>query len=246
VRSILVLLVASLVVFPSLVLAAPDDETLRKETITWLKQKTTEKQADESLIKALTKPVEEVTKDGHNFTFMLGSEMTRNGKPVMVCGWMGELFPFTLSDSQARSVSLKATGVTFNANRRYGKPAAKPAATLSELKITNADSLDGGKPIKGTVKVAVVRPLKEFQNLRFRVDLKFPEFTQMKFFTPKAAIEDGANVAFTLSEINAPGAKSKPFQGPVAVFVNLVDGTEDDKAKLVVVSNTLGALLEVE
>ncbi|MFO0824637.1 MAG: hypothetical protein U0792_16225 [Gemmataceae bacterium] len=171
---------------------------------------------------------------------MLGSEMTRSGKPVMVCGWMGELFPFTLSDSQARSVSLKTTGIVLNANRRCSKPAAKAGACHAVEVEDLPDSLDGNKPIKGTVKVTVVRPLKEFQNLRLRVDLKFPEFTQMKFFTPKAAIEDGASVAFTFSEINAPGAKSKPFQGPVAVFVNLVDGSEDDKPKLVVVSNTTG------
>lgn len=223
-----------------------DDESLRKATVAWLKSKTTEKQDEDSLIKALSEPVEKITAAGHNFTFTLGSEMTRSGKPVMVCGWAGELFPFDLTEGQAKSLSLKTTGVTFNANRRYGKPAEKPVVILSELKITEADSLDGGKPIKGTVKVKVSAPLKDAENLRFRLDLKFPGFTRTKFFTIKTAPADGTTLAFTFSEINPPGGKYRPSRGPVGAFLNLVGGPEDDETKLVLFSNTLGALLDVE
>lgn len=238
---------------PALLLAVPimsvnaaDDESLRKAAITWLKEKTTEKQADESLIKALSKPIGDITKAGHNFTFLLGSEMTRSGKPVMVCGWDGELFPFTLTEGQAKKLDLKSTGIRFNANRRVGKPADQPIVFLSDFNIPDAASLDGGKPIKGTVVIRMFDNLKYADNLRFRLDLKFPEFTLTRYFTPKTVPEDRAVIELSFSEINSPGAKGKPDHGPVAVFLNMVEGPRYDEKKLRVLSNTLGVLIDVE
>ncbi|MBA4190358.1 MAG: hypothetical protein C0467_20415 [Planctomycetaceae bacterium] len=56
------LLLAVMLSIPVVSVSSADDESLRKASITLLKEKTTEKQADESLIKSLSKPTEEVTK----------------------------------------------------------------------------------------------------------------------------------------------------------------------------------------
>lgn len=225
--------------------ADAEAEALRKKALDWLKANNVEKRDNSQIVTKLEKPIDEFVKGRHNFTIILGPRLTKDNKPYMVCGWAGDFFPFALTDAQARAIGLKPLGLRANANRRYGKPAGAPAARLSDLKVPGANSLDGGHPIKGTVKLTMLHEVKP-DDLYLRLDLKFPESTDVRFIKARSLPAKSATVGFSFKAINPPGGKDKPARGPVAAFLNLVVMPDGDKSRITVLSNTLGILLDVE
>jgi hypothetical protein len=237
---------AVVIVLPS---TAADDVTLRDAAIGWLKANSTPKVIDDGIVKSLSKPIAEIAESGHNFTFLLGSEMTRTGKPAMVCGWNAELFPFYLTEGQAKALGMKPTELSIHNNRRAIKPAVKPAVFLSEFKVVDAASLDGGKPIKASVNVLSFHPFIG-ETMRYRLEVKFPgELTRTMLFAPKAPPKisvNGETVEMTFDPINPPGGKEKPYHGPVAVFLSVAGVKVLEPTKPLVYSNTVSALIDVE
>src|SRR5689334_7738473 len=111
------------------------DDALREKAVGWFK---TNSRLEEQSLAKMAGVVTGFVRDGHNFTFLLGSDLTKRGKPFMLCGWAGEFFPFELTAGQARSLGMKPNHLSANANRRYGQRAAAPVAELSDLKIPGA------------------------------------------------------------------------------------------------------------
>ena len=223
------------------------NEEQAAKVIDWIKVHNVEKKADSEIVTALAKPVYQFTGAGHNFAVVIGSGLTADQKPFLLCGWAGEFFPFELTAVQAANLRVGPTSLGANANRRYGKRLGKTTVELSDLNIRNATSIDGGKPIKGTVGIQRLRDFKDSTNLHLRLDLKFAGFIDMRLEEVPAIPDTEGTLRFAFTPINPPGDNDKPSRGVVAAFVNLVEkAPDDDKTKLIMLSNTVGMMLEID
>jgi len=91
---------------------------------------------------------------GVGCSFLLGSELTRSGKPAMVYCFRGELFTFELTADQAQRLRLEpgllVTSRGLNRHDHDSRP--EPLVRLSRVEVANGEALDRQSPVKAMLE----------------------------------------------------------------------------------------------
>jgi hypothetical protein len=166
-------------------------------------------------------------KGGSGFTLALGGGLTKSKGPVLLAGYGGELFQFPLSSDAAQALKLGPRDVHVTTFAEpAGKP-AKPALTLSDLKIS-ADS----PKLTGTVTyqrgAGIAGPLA--------LRLSYPSGAALRVRRQPAEVTTASgSLGISLPPLTADDPK---LSGPVVVFVEVCSGEA-------AVSNPVAALVAV-
>lgn len=227
-----------------------ESEKLQEKALEWLKTNNAEKSAESELATGMVEPLKKITEGGHNFSILMGSSLTADGKPYMLSGWLGEFFPFALSERQAASINMTETRFRYFAIKRSGRRFADPILKLSDLKIADADAIDGGRPIKGTVKIGSTGFYIGATFVYMRIEMQ----GSTRLISRNCKLDnfkyDGFSektVEFEFDPINEAGDTEKPVQGALPTFFSVIElSTDLDREKTALFSNTLGQIIEVD
>jgi hypothetical protein len=194
------------------------------------------------MVPGVTEDIDRILGEGSHFILLVPADLSKTGKAYYGLSWAGQFHAFTLTPDQARRFGLKPGGVQIGTGaRRSDVRRAQPLAQLDRLQIDNAARLPGDKAITGTVVCHLSEDLPSDLVLRFAYKLKGSTVFVTK---PVRELPPDGVLKFSIDGVNKD-QKDLHF-GPMPVFVDLCleNGGGFDR-RLTVVSNTLGALLDV-
>lgn len=98
---------------------------------------------------------------GVGCTFLVGRELTKRAKPMLVACHCGELFAFDLTIPQAEQVRVKNDMLvcSLGATQQNHSPKPEPLICLEAVEVDRAERLDPNEPITGTLQYRTIRPL---------------------------------------------------------------------------------------
>ncbi len=112
--------------------------------------------------------------DKVGFVARYGSREMKSGKPTLLVGWNGDVFPLELTPEQGKQLGIQdnelgMAGISAGNGSDLGP--GPQLGELSGLKIDGADGLDSDAPVKGTVGFHRLRPdaADEYYALRLTV-----------------------------------------------------------------------------
>ena len=91
---------------------------------------------------------------GANCSFMIGRELTRNGKPILVYCFRDEVFAFVLTPIQSARLNVTDNMLVCAESPRVNEPVpmVAPVVWLEDVEVDNAAALDRSQPITGTLR----------------------------------------------------------------------------------------------
>jgi hypothetical protein len=175
------------------------------------------------------------------FLLEIGANLVKSGKTTLLTARAGELAVFELTAAQTAAKPFPPSALRFRPlGQRKDQWRRRPPFTLSDLVINDADTLDGGRKITGSVAYRGQGPIPHELALRLTF---FPGKVRRASFD----YLNGQQVTASGSLVFSFGAVSfshSQYVGPLVVFLELCSL---DHARtppmLVVESNTLTALV---
>lgn len=100
---------------------------------------------------------------GVGCTFLVGRELTKRAKPMLVACYCGELFAFELTKRQAKQLKMRANALTLSSGavRHDHGPKPEPLVWLERIDVDSADGLVRNAPITGALHYRTNRMFRE-------------------------------------------------------------------------------------
>jgi hypothetical protein len=176
------------------------------------------------------------------FTYEMGPQTVKSGKPTILAARGGEFFVFELSPQKAKNWDLTPNGLRFRPLRdRSALKRNSPLVELSTPSIDKAVNVDGTEKLTGSIPY---RGLEEARgNFSLRMTYSTEERSPASFHHLKSNIrQERGSFQFTFLPVNHDDAHS----GPLVVLFELV--LFDDSARRgdpMVVSNCVATVINV-
>jgi len=220
-----------------------DTEAVRRQATSWIKA-AAKPGPNSPLATNVSQRISDTLDEGRNVGVLLSAELAKSGKAQWGLSWAGVFFVFDLTPEQARRYGLEPeVVVTQQGARRNDQRLAQPAAQLDRLHIDNVAAQPGDRDLTGSVTLQLYGASRS--DLLLRVSYKLKGST-VEVTKPLRELPADGRVLFTIDPINRPDRK-EVYDGPLPVFVDVcVEKGEGINRQLLVVSNTLGVLVDIQ
>ncbi len=198
-----------------------------------------------TIVRDMTKIVEGDLRENRNFAMVFGSGLTLSGKAWIVQSCAGQFFSFTLTDGQARALAIQPLVVRHTSGSfRRDRRAPRQPVRLESPAIGKAESLDGSKPVTGTVRYQATEALSF--PLAVRMSYLVRETTVLSYHHMDGLKAGKGTIRFSFDPVNSPRDRGKAYHGPLPVFLDLVVlSGRPPEVRTTLLSNTVGRLVEV-
>lgn len=218
----------------------PHADTLHKQAVAWLKQKTTSNR----LASELGKSIQEKLQGGRDFSMILGPNLTKSGKAVYMTVWGDKVFTFELSSKQQAQLGVRPGGTIVI----EGIPEREVGRTPDLIKLDNL-SIEGGKRLKSSKELVgwftfSVKGKFEGESV-VRVSCLVGGQKVTQYHHLQGGLPASERVTFRLKPIHEVSGKATT--GPAIIFVDLCSAMEASGGiDHTVRSNALAVLVDLE
>ena len=157
---------------------------------------------------------------GVGCSFLIGRELTKRAKSMLVACHCGELFAFDLTQKRAKKLRVNDNMLVCwpGATRQDHGPKPEPLVSIEEVDVDHASSLDRSAAITGTLHYRTSRLLLE--PLALHVTCEPPDRSSMTLYAYPPALHPPAGaVRFSFSSLGEmPDPHGIPFSGAVPLF----------------------------
>jgi hypothetical protein len=219
----------------------PYADTLHKQAVSWLKQKTT---SPNRMAPELGKAINEKLQQGRDFSMILGPNLTKSGKSVYMTVWGDKLFTFELSSSQQKQTGVRPGGTILIEGipeREVGR--TPDVVKLAEVSFEGGTRLKASRALEGLLKFT---PKGKFEDeVVIRVSCLVAGQRVTQFHHVRGGLPANDRIQFRLKPLNE--VSGKPLTGPAVLFVDFCSTTEASGAvDLTVRSNAVAVLVDLE
>jgi hypothetical protein len=186
--------------------------------------------------------IDRASLESAGFVVKIGARLLKSGKATILVVRAGSMYVFELTPQQAAAIPLVAAGRFFQPITLDDMRRSEPAFILSDLAIDNADHLGPKEKVTGTLACrtsAVVEGSFALRLTYYMADKRISAFHYLQ--GPAAALPE--KLSFSFGPIGEPIGK---HVGPMVVFLELCCVDDPAIPNVVVESNALAALLDVQ
>lgn len=180
---------------------------------------------------------------GRNVHLVFGKGLVKSGRATFVCVRDGTFFPVPLTADQDRAFDFPRMSVVKQPAGKSGWRLTEPRAQLHDLKVADADALDGAKKLAGTVRYRRLDDEAGHYALRVQFivgDVNLTGYHHLGQSLPKS--EGEFEFSFT-----AVLGQNRTHRGPLPVFVDLVSfATSDRQGEPAIAGNSLWQVVTVK
>jgi hypothetical protein len=197
---------------------------LRELATAWVRANCPNRAVHKDFLKHLDRAV------GHGVgcTFLVGRELTKRAKPMLVTCHCGELFAFDLSTQQIERLCVNDNMLVCwpGATRQDHGPKPEPLVWLEEVDVVHASCLDRNAPITGTLRYRTDRLFLE--PLAIHVTCEPPGRASMTLYSYPPALHPPAGaIRFSCSSLgDMPDRDGVRFAGAVPLFFRVFTADE--------------------
>ncbi len=184
--------------------------------------------------------------DKVGFVARYGAREMKSGKPTLLVGWNGDVFPLELTPEQGKQLDIKdnelgMTGIDAGSESDLGP--GPQLARLSGMKIDHADALESAAPVKGTVAFHRLRPDAADESYAIRMTVLGPKAKVTLYQRLVGKPLPKGDGTLTL-DFPAPQADKAGLTGPLPVLVEVAaDVDAEQQGAPFVVSNAAATLI---
>src|SRR5262245_25242749 len=174
---------------------------------------------DHKIVSDTAKLIDDQADLRKGFLLTLDGALLKSGKPTLLYGRSGELFVFELTPEQAKAANIAPNGTVFKSTteqKDLKRPA--PRVKLADLAVENAQALDAGKRITGTVSCKLLEKGPGGLTLRFSGVSGAQTITASQPLD-EADLASGRPVSFSFGALNEAGGTTP--SGPLVVLLEV-------------------------
>ncbi|MEX2213841.1 MAG: hypothetical protein WD768_06925 [Phycisphaeraceae bacterium] len=212
----------------------------RDKSVDWLKLQNTFG-PDHKIVVDQTKVIEAELAAGRNFFMVFGKGLMKSGTTTYMCIWNGTFFALPLTQQQDAAIEFPKFTLVKAPGGKSGWRLIEPKAQMSELKVTDADKVDGSKNLTGTVKLERLDDEKGYYALKLSTvvgETSKSSFHHLgEYLTEK-------EIKFSFPPLVG---KDGNYKGALPVFIELVAfATADRRTEAAIASNTIAQIVIVK